>query len=186
MWLRFVSADGQRHYRVRVAVPKTPAPAGGFPALYLLDGNAALMELDEAALERQRAGGHAPVLVFIATDNDLRIDSAARSYDYTPAPADGAQEDALGRRSGGADAFLALIVDRVRPAVARLVALDTARQTLWGHSYGGLFALHALFARPQGSTAMSRWTPRCGGAAARFSKRPRASRLRHCRRRLRC
>lgn len=147
--LRFVSADGQRHYRVRVAVPKTPAPAGGFPALYLLDGNAALMELDEAALERQRAGGHAPVLVFIATDNDLRIDSAARSYDYTPTPADGAQEDALGRRSGGADAFLALIVDRVRPAVARLVALDPARQTLWGHSYGGLFALHALFTRPQ-------------------------------------
>lgn len=148
--LKFDSEDGQRHYRVRVAVPRTPVPKDGFPALYLLDGNAALMELDEAALQRQRDGGHGPVLVFIATDNDLRIDSDARAFDYTPVPqAAGGREDALGRRNGGADAFLALIRTRVQPGVAALVKLDAARQTLWGHSYGGLFALHVLFTQPQ-------------------------------------
>ena len=50
---RFVldSNDGQRHYRIQVAVPDVPAPAGGFPVAYLLDGNAALMETGAAQLE---------------------------------------------------------------------------------------------------------------------------------------
>ncbi|HCU2086952.1 ferric enterobactin esterase PfeE, partial [Pseudomonas aeruginosa] len=50
--------------------------------------------------------------------------------------------------SGGADAFLDLLRDGMRPAVAAQAPLDTARQTLWGHSYGGLLVLHALFTRP--------------------------------------
>lgn len=148
--LKFDSEDGRRHYRVRVAVPKGAVPQAGFPALYLLDGNAALMELDEAALQRQRDGGHPPVLVFIATDNDLRIDGDARAFDYTPRPLAGAGRDnALGRKNGGADAFLTLIRTRVQPGVAALVKLDATRQTLWGHSYGGLFVLHVLFTQPQ-------------------------------------
>ncbi len=53
-----------------------------------------------------------------------------------------------GLPSGGADAFLDLLRDGMRPAVAAQAPLDTARQTLWGHSYGGLLVLHALFTRP--------------------------------------
>ena len=52
-----------------------------------------------------------------------------------------------GRPSGGADQFAELIAQRVKPAVAALAKIDPQRQTLWGHSFGGLFALHVLFTR---------------------------------------
>lgn len=156
-WYRFeqfrlASADGQRRYRVRIAVPKQAAPAQGYPVAYLLDGNAALMELDEPLLASLAASGPAPVIVLIGYDNDLRIDPVARAFDYTPARGEqGAPEfDPLSpqRRSGGADAFLALIATAIKPQVERRVRIDRGRQTLWGHSYGGLLVLHALMTRP--------------------------------------
>lgn len=149
--LRVASADGQRHYRVRVAVPEATPPAAGFPVAYLLDGNAALMETDVALLARLVAAPRPPVIGFIAHDNDLRIDADARAFDYTPRRPGGeeAQRDVLGeRRNGGADAFLDLIERAIVPQVEALAPIDRTRRALWGHSYGGVFVLHALFARP--------------------------------------
>ena len=54
----------------------------------------------------------------------------------------------------GADAFLQLIETRIKPAIAAKLAVDPQRQTLWGHSYGGLFVLHTLFTHP---TAFQRY-----------------------------
>lgn len=150
--LRLASADGQRHYRLWLAVPQLPAPATGYPALWMLDGNAALMETPAALLAELGKASHPPVLVYVASDNDLRIDADARAYDYTPAlPASTGQappETLGGRREGGAADFLDLLTGPMRAAVAARVPLDAARQALWGHSFGGLFALHALFVRP--------------------------------------
>jgi predicted alpha/beta superfamily hydrolase len=148
---RIASADGQRHYRVRVAVPEAPPPAAGFPVAYLLDGNAALMETDAALLARLATAPRPPVIAFIAHDNDLRIDADARAFDYTPRRPGGeeTQRDALGeRRNGGADAFLDLIERAIAPQVEAVAPVDRNRRALWGHSYGGVFVLHALFARP--------------------------------------
>lgn len=141
------SPDGTRRWRVNLGIPEQTPPANGFPVLYMLDGNAALMNFDEALLaDLARSRPH--VLAFIGYDNDLRIDSAARTRDYTPrltAPDDtGRQSHNL---SGGADAFLDLIERRIRPAVAARVPLDPNQQTLWGHSFGGVFVMHALFTR---------------------------------------
>jgi uncharacterized protein len=151
--LRVASADGQRHYRVRLAIPKAAAPKAGYPVVYLLDGNAALMELDAPTLESLAGSGTPPVLALLAYDNDLRIDAAGRAFDYTPAlRSDGAAETdevSPDRRSGGADAFLALIEGVIKPQLQQRLPIDPAQQTLWGHSYGGLFVLHALFTRPQ-------------------------------------
>ncbi|ATS40291.1 MULTISPECIES: alpha/beta hydrolase [Xanthomonas] len=151
--LRLTAADGQRRYRVRIAVPKTPPPTAGYPVVYLLDGNAALMELDAHLLDSLSSHGDAPVLVFIADDSALRIDAIGRSLDYTPARyGDGRVEtDPLNpqRRTGGAAAFAQLIATRIRPQVEARVAVDTGRQTVWGHSYGGLFVLHVLLTQPQ-------------------------------------
>lgn len=151
--LRLDSADGQRHYRVRIATPKAAPPAAGYPLVYLLDGNAALMELDERLLDSLTTHGDAPVLVFIADDSALRIDAVGRSLDYTPARySDGRVEtDPLDpqRRTGGAAAFAQLIATRIRPQVEARVAVDRQRQTLWGHSYGGLFVLQVLLTQPQ-------------------------------------
>lgn len=150
--LRLASADGQRHYRLWLAVPRAPALAAGYPAMWMLDGNAALMETPAALLAEIGKAPHPPVLVYVAYDNDLRIDADARAFDYTPAltaSADVTPPETLGGlREGGADAFLDLLIGPMRAAVAARVPLDAARQALWGHSYGGLFTLHALFVKP--------------------------------------
>ncbi|AZZ11313.1 ferric enterobactin esterase PfeE [Pseudomonas aeruginosa] len=143
------SVDGQRHYRLWLGRPLQAPPAAGYPVVWMLDGNAAVGALDESTL-RHLADGDAPLLVAIGYRTPLCIDRAGRTFDYTPAsPGQADQRDPLnGLPSGGADAFLDLLRDGMRPAVAAQAPLDTARQTLWGHSYGGLLVLHALFTRP--------------------------------------
>ncbi|KIY40924.1 esterase [Pseudomonas sp. 10-1B] len=144
------SADGQRHYRLWVGTPNRPAPAAGYPVLWMLDGNAALGALDSQQLGKL-AAGQAPLLVAVGYQTEQRIERAGRTYDYTPAlPGQAEQRDPLtGAASGGVDAFLDLLTERMRPMVAGVAPIDLRRQTLWGHSYGGLAVLHALFTRPE-------------------------------------
>ncbi len=149
--LALQAPDSSRRYRLRVAIPERAAPPAGYPAVWLLDGHAALMDLDADTLRRLAQAASPPVIVFVAHDNDLRIDGDARAYDYTPRRPGGedAQRDPLGaRRNGGADAFLDLLTGEARRQVAGLAPIDASRQALWGHSYGGVFVLHALFTRP--------------------------------------
>ncbi|MBI6943926.1 alpha/beta hydrolase [Pseudomonas putida] len=143
------SADGQRHYRLWIGKPDRPAPAAGYPVLWMLDGNAAIGALDSAHLEKL-AAGQAPLLVAVGYQTEQRIERAGRTYDYTPAiPGLAEQRDPLtGQPSGGVDAFFDLLTLRMRPMVAGVAPIDLQRQTLWGHSYGGLAVLHALFTRP--------------------------------------
>jgi len=147
---RLDSADGRRHYRIELAIPLAPAPAGGHPTLYMLDGNAAMAELTQDDLQAMSAAVP-PVLAAVGYDIDVRNDVVSRAYDYTPPGPGGApvaDERAGGRPGGGADVFLELIESRIKPLVRSRAAVDAGRQTLWGHSYGGLFALHVLFTRP--------------------------------------
>ncbi len=143
------SHDGKRTWRVTVGIPKSAPPESGFPAFWMLDGNASLIEFDDSLLEELAAQPVPQVLVFIGYDNALRIDSEARYRDCTPVltpPEDyGKQAYDL---SGGADAFLEVIERKIRPKVGSLAPLDPERQSLWAHSLGGLFVLHALFTRP--------------------------------------
>ncbi|WP_040261905.1 alpha/beta hydrolase [Pseudomonas massiliensis] len=152
---RFTQVDLQgkepdQHYRVWVAVPKNPAPPQGYPALYMLDGNAVLTALDDQMLEGLRSDA-LPVLVLVGYPVAARFDVTARAYDYTP-PLPGKmpalEERDGGRRSGGADKFAEFIERRLKPAVQEVVSTDPQRHTLWGHSYGGLFGLHSLFTQP--------------------------------------
>lgn len=144
------SADGQRHYRIWIGKPTHPAPASGYPSLWMLDGNAAVGALDPDLL-KGLANGRAPLLVAIGYQTPLRIERNGRTLDYTPKRSGvSEQKDPLTDvPSGGADAFLDLLRDRIRPQVAEQVKLDAHDQTLWGHSYGGLLVLHTLFTRPQ-------------------------------------
>lgn len=144
------AAGEGRRYRVHIARPRQAPPAAGHPAVFLLDGNAAIEALDDALLGELAAAGP-PVIVAIGYDTPLRFDVAARAYDYTPPLAgEEPQPDPVDptRRNGGAVRFLDFIESRIKPAVAVRVPLDAARQGLWGHSYGGLFVLHTLLTRP--------------------------------------
>ncbi|KAF0093560.1 MAG: esterase [Puniceicoccaceae bacterium 5H] len=152
--LPFTSIDGERAYRVYVAIPKREAPESGFPVLYLLDGNASLPLLTDDVLAELAPEG-LPAIVAIGSPNGLRLDPETRAYDYTAR----AGQDPHGRATGGADAFLELIETRIQPAVAEQVSVDPARQTLWGHSYGGLFVLHTLFTHPEAFTRYAAASP---------------------------
>ncbi|MDO5638709.1 MAG: alpha/beta hydrolase-fold protein [Neisseria sp.] len=148
--LDFADQQGKPRHRVYVGIPDAPAPKQGFPALFALDGNMP-SELLTAAQLRRLAETTPLVLVLIGHANDLRLDGNARSYDYTPPDTQGRSlPDALnpGRLNGGAADFLQLINQHIRPAVAKRAPLDAQRQTLWGHSYGGLFVLYALLHQP--------------------------------------
>lgn len=143
------SADGKRHYQLWVGTPNRPAPAAGYPVLWMLDGNAAIGALQAPQLA-QLAAGQAPLLVAVGYQTEQRIDRTSRTYDYTPSIAGQREQlDPLsGQPSGGVQAFFDLLSQRMRPMVAEVAPIDASRQTLWGHSYGGLAVLHALFTRP--------------------------------------
>ena len=137
-----------RTWRVWVQRPAGPAPATGHPALYVLDGNAAFALA--AQLARNSAGrpgdmgAGSAIVVGIGHPGDAVIHPAERQRDYTP--------PALGRAAtpgaGGADILLDFIARELQPRVAQAFATDPERQTISGHSFGGLLVLHALFTRP--------------------------------------
>lgn len=157
----FTSARGTEVWRVFVHVPPGQAPEAGWPLLALTDGNA-VIGLAVGAL--RIFGGHTAgtdvepgVLVAVGYPTDEPYDPLRRSWDLSPPPGRSYPPFEPGGppvRTGGADAFLAFIEDEVLPFVETLAPIDASRRTLFGHSFGGLFALHALFG---GSRAFTRF-----------------------------
>lgn len=137
------STDQQRHYQVTVATPKAVPPEQGYPVLYMLDGNKVLAALTEQHFSRLQEGDW-PVIVTLGYESDAKV---ARSYDYTPPLVDNTLQQ-YGRKYGGAELFGQFLEQVVKPKVAQHVAIDSTRQSLWGHSFGGLFVLHSLFNHP--------------------------------------
>lgn len=147
-----VSAATGRTYRILVFVPAAPPPPGGYPVLYLLDGNATYpvaASILQNAEHRTNPGSIAPgIVVGIGYPIDEPLDLRARAEDYTPpAPDLSATGDTSGNKQGGADRFLEFIEKEMKPRLAAEFPMNPNRQTLFGHSYGGLFALHVLFTR---------------------------------------
>lgn len=145
---RFVAEaeDGAR-YQIFRALPRSAAPAKGYPVLTMLDGNAVFDRLTPDMLARVPG----LVLIGIGYDTALRFDSKRRSLDYTPPLSpDGpvADPERPGGQVGGADRFLRRLTGKLRMAAEAGVAVDPDRRTLWGHSYGGLFALYTLLTEP--------------------------------------
>lgn len=146
-------------WRIWVQQPAGPAPATGHPVLYLLDGNAAFALA--AQLARNSAGRpgdmgmDSAIVVGIGHPGDAVIHPAERQRDYTP-PAPGR---AATPEAGGADILLDFIARELQPRVAQAFATDPERQTLSGHSFGGLLVLHALFTRPAQFTRYAATSP---------------------------
>lgn len=151
--LALSSDDQARHYQVRVAIPRQTPPQDGFAVLYMLDGQAVEPVLIEQG-EKSLSAKDWPVLVTIGYAKD---GANARVFDYTPEP-----KHKPDNRAGGAELFWRWLEQTLKPAVTKLVenhvvegqqsgakvALNPQRQTLWGHSFGGLFVLHTLFNHP--------------------------------------
>lgn len=172
----FVSIDGLRRYRVDLAAPKAKPSKSGWPSLCLLDGNAAFTQLTSANL----ATVPGLALIAIGYETDRRFDDVARTFDYTP-PGKGPPERAE-RPEGGSEAFRRLLLEQIRPALAKTARLDPARAALWGHSYGALFVLHTLRRQPDAFSTYipvspSLWWRQGAIAAAPFPSPRRRTRI---------
>ena len=136
---QFDSADGARHYRVWTAIPNKAAPPTGYPVLYMLDGNAVMDRLSDELL-KQLAAQSPPVIVAVGYQTNLPFDLNGRTYDYTPAVRKN-NETYAGRKSGGSEDFRQLLETRIAAKAEQGLKINPQRRGLWGHSYGGLFAL---------------------------------------------
>ena len=124
---------------VTVFVPPMAPPAGGFPVIVMLDGDAV------ASVLHMHLQHHTEPVIVVAVGYGLQGDSlkAARAFDYTPGPTlpdpRAPQWD-----NGGAAAFLRWMDVELRTALTAAFPVEHSAWTLYGHSYGGLFGLFAL------------------------------------------
>ncbi|MDQ1078077.1 alpha/beta hydrolase [Pseudoroseomonas cervicalis] len=143
-WEMRAAGEPAATHRILAAWPEAPPPAAGYPVLLLLDGQAGFATAAEAAasLAHRPRDAAAGLVIGLGHGGAAPLDPAARLRDYTPAIPGGPEG------SGGAAAFLHFLEHALLPELARRWPVDPARLALFGHSLGGLFAVHALLRRP--------------------------------------
>lgn len=134
-----MASDRHRPYRLFIAVPRQAAPEKGYPVLYMLDGNA---QFPFAVNSYKTENGPAPLIVAIGYQIDRGYDVPARTRDYTPPTT---IDDAYFDQGGEAETFYQFLQTRVKPWVEARHRVNRQKQTLAGHSFGGLFTLYTLF-----------------------------------------
>ncbi len=132
----------------RIAIVRTPTgyERGNqrFPVLYMTDGNAQL-EHTAGTVEFLARNGRMPQLIIVAITN------TDRTRDLTPTNAGFRNPNGKVNplpTSGGADKFLKFIETELIPKVEAGYRTQPYR-IFAGHSFGGLFALHAFLSRPE-------------------------------------
>lgn len=150
-------------FQIDVALPAAPPPPEGWPVIYLMDANT-VFGIAAETLRFLAADGVPPALL-VGVGYQLggpvrrrRDYGRLRARDLTPSLDQGfadrlatAEDDPTFERvgpAGGADAFLAFLIEELRPFIAKTYSTNLEDQTLVGSSLGGLFCLHALFTRP--------------------------------------
>ncbi|HDS1736783.1 MULTISPECIES: alpha/beta hydrolase-fold protein [Pseudomonas] len=136
------SAEG-RSYRIMISLPEGDVPwTGGYPVIYLLDGNAYFPALHAAKRAQERLRG--AIVVAIGYPSDTPLDFERRAFDMSPPqPAERNVPP-----QGGQDLFLDFIEQRLMPKVNARFKVDQDQRSLVGHSFGGMFAVYTLFTRP--------------------------------------
>ena len=144
-----------RTYQISVALPYEYAnKTASYPVLYTVDANAQFGTVVEAA-RYLSVGGGVPELLVVGIgypNGSVWSQAFPRLFDLSPWP-DSAAVASLARQfaqfgtaegSGGGPAFLRFIREELIPTIEKdYRALPTDR-AIYGHSLGGLFALHAF------------------------------------------
>ncbi|MTD37827.1 prolyl oligopeptidase family serine peptidase [Erwinia sp. CPCC 100877] len=127
--------NGHR-YRLYIAFKEQATKPERFHPLYFLDPS---MQFDEMIQNNNESDGAAILYIGIGYPEDVDVQTA-RTRDYT-IPAEGDEYEG----GGGAEDFYKFIVKQVKPWIESTYAVDSNKQTLAGHSYGGHFVLYTLF-----------------------------------------
>lgn len=128
----------------RVILVRTPqgyeANKRAYPVLYMADGDAHLAHTSSTIEFLARNGRMSELIV-------VGIPNTDRTRDLTPAKATGPGAEQF-PTGGGADNFLKFIETELIPEVEKSYRVQPYR-ILAGHSFGGLFTIHALISRPE-------------------------------------
>lgn len=118
-----------------------------YPVMVLLDGDTRFHHTT-GTVDVLTRGGHIPPLIVVGVGN------TDRTRDLTPTHWDGDPDDGVDQlpTSGGAGAFLRFLTEELAPWVDATYRTQPYR-ILVGHSFGGLFAIHALTSAPEGFDA---------------------------------
>ena len=155
----FRSTVNGRDYRIQIALPLAKPPAGGFPVIYVTDGDGYFGTWAFAARMRAMSQELEPAVVvgigYPEAEQDLDVAMQRRVNELVPTidPERRKEVAALPASAAalyaGADDLLQVIHNEVAAKVEAVVPINRTRSTLFGHSLGGLFALHALFTHPE-------------------------------------
>jgi predicted alpha/beta superfamily hydrolase len=128
----------------RVILVRTPpgyeANKLAYPVLYMTDGDAHIGHTG-STIEFLARNGRMPEMIVVGITN------TDRTRDLTPTKATGPNA-AQFPTAGGANNFLKFIETEVIPEIEKRYRVQPYR-VLAGHSFGGLFAVHALITRPE-------------------------------------
>jgi len=128
----------------RVVLVRTPAGYEknklAYPVLYMTDGGGHIGHTSSTIEFLVNNGRMADMIVVGITNTD-------RTRDLTPTKGTGPNA-AQFPTSGGADNFLKFIATEVIPEIEKSYRVQPYR-VLAGHSFGGLFAVHALVTQPE-------------------------------------
>ncbi|NUQ37432.1 MAG: alpha/beta hydrolase [Caldilineales bacterium] len=162
------AAAVNQDYQISVALPfhYHTRPEQTYPVIYVLDANlnfALVVEMVRAMNIRVPFCNELPDAIIVGIGYPVSGSLAEshaqvmhlRMRDFLPLRDEGAERfiqemfpvaDRVA--SGGADRFLQFIQRDLVPLIEANYRADTAGRTLLGHSWGGLFALYALFQQP--------------------------------------
>lgn len=159
----FRSALNGESYRIQVFVPYGAPPAGGYPVLYVLDGNALFGTVANAVRNRSQAGEISPAVV-VGIASGSGSDAADRTLDFTSSDMTDHEKlviKDIGPNApyGGSDRFLRVIEEEVGPHVQRITPVDRARSIIFGWSLGGLFVVHTMLTHPHAFSAYAALSP---------------------------
>ncbi|MNJ38601.1 Ferri-bacillibactin esterase BesA [compost metagenome] len=153
-WMMHSRAEN-RKYRIMVGTPSEPPPSSGYPVFYVLDANSVFSTMLETARVQgscpNKTGVFPAIVVGIGYDTE-DLFAPERYYDYTPVQSVEYQYRPDGTplpEQGGAAAFLQFIEEELKPEIERRYVIDRGKQSIFGHSLGGLFTLYTLFTKPE-------------------------------------
>ena len=148
----FTSAITDEVYNIKVYTPYGKAPAGGFPVIYVLDGDNLFGTYSGA--ERNRGGAsELQKAIVVGISGTEGPKGANRFYDFTPVDLTPDEKTFVvdarpNDPHGGAEKFFQVIEREIKPRIAADASVDPNHQTLIGWSLGGQYVLHTLFNHP--------------------------------------
>ncbi len=130
----------QRKINIRLPEEYKPGSDATYDVVYMIDGE---WNLDNFSFiyKFARDEKYLPPLILVALPNTYTIEGNMRDRDFLP------EKMTDNKKAGGADNFLAFLKNEVIPYIDKKLP-TSGENSLFGHSYGGLFTLYALLKEP--------------------------------------